>query len=44
MPYEILLVEDDEAIALAIAAVLTKQNYVTDIAADGPSWLGICKL
>lgn len=31
----ILLVEDDEAIALAIAAVLTKQNYVVDVAADG---------
>ncbi len=31
----ILLVEDDEAIALAIAAVLTKQNYAVDVAADG---------
>lgn len=31
----ILLVEDDQAIALAIAGVLTKQNYVIDIAADG---------
>ncbi len=29
------MVEDDEAIALAIATVLNKQNYVTDVAADG---------
>jgi len=30
-----LLVEDDESIADAAAAVLTKQHYVVDIAADG---------
>lgn len=35
VPMRILLVEDDEAIALAVAAVLTKQNYVVDIAANG---------
>lgn len=31
----ILLVEDDKSIADAIAAVLTKQHYVVDVAADG---------
>jgi diguanylate cyclase (GGDEF)-like protein len=31
----ILLVEDDKSIADAVAAVLTKQHYVVDIAADG---------
>ena len=31
----ILMVEDDEAIALAVAAVLTKQHYAVDIATDG---------
>ncbi len=31
----ILLVEDDDSLAQAVAAVLTKQNYVVDIAADG---------
>jgi len=31
----ILLVEDDESIADAVAAVLLKQHYVVDIAADG---------
>jgi len=31
----ILLVEDDEAISLAIAAALTKQNYVVDVATNG---------
>jgi len=29
------MVEDDEAIALAVAAVLTKQHYAVDIATDG---------
>ena len=31
----ILLVEDDESIAEAVAAVLTKQRYVIDVATDG---------
>ncbi|WP_392407650.1 response regulator [Chlorogloeopsis fritschii] len=31
----ILLVEDDDSLAQAVAAVLSKQNYVVDIAADG---------
>jgi len=31
----ILLVEDDAEIALAVAAVLNKQNYVVDVAANG---------
>ncbi len=31
----ILLVEDDESLAQTVAAVLSKQNYVVDIAADG---------
>jgi DNA-binding response OmpR family regulator len=31
----ILLVEDDDLLAQAVATALTKQNYVVDIAADG---------
>ncbi|MFQ4144887.1 response regulator [Chlorogloeopsis sp. ULAP02] len=31
----ILLVEDDDSLAQAVAAVLSRQNYVVDIAADG---------
>lgn len=31
----ILLVEDDDSLAKAVATVLSKQNYVVDIAADG---------
>ncbi|MEH2069702.1 MAG: response regulator [Nostoc sp.] len=31
----ILLVEDDDLLAQAVATTLTKQNYVVDIAADG---------
>ncbi|RAM48749.1 MAG: transcriptional regulator [Hapalosiphonaceae cyanobacterium JJU2] len=31
----ILLVEDDDSLAQAVAAVLSKQNYVVDIAGDG---------
>ncbi|MBW4688565.1 MAG: response regulator [Komarekiella atlantica HA4396-MV6] len=32
---KILLVEDDDLLAQAVATALTKQNYVVDIAADG---------
>jgi len=35
----ILIVEDDSSLAEAIAAVLTKHNYVVDIAADGEAGL-----
>ncbi|BAZ69649.1 multi-component transcriptional regulator [Fischerella sp. NIES-4106] len=31
----ILLVEDDDSLAQAVATVLSKQNYVVDVAADG---------
>jgi DNA-binding response OmpR family regulator len=31
----ILLVEDDDSLAQAVAAVLSKQNYVVDVAGDG---------
>lgn len=31
----ILLIEDDDLLAQAVATALTKQNYVVDIAADG---------
>ncbi len=31
----ILLVEDDDMLAQAVATALTKQNYVVDVAADG---------
>ncbi|MBD6614349.1 response regulator [Komarekiella sp. 'clone 1'] len=42
----ILLVEDDNSLAQALATVLTKQNYVVDIAADGEAgWelVSVCK-
>ncbi|OKH34324.1 hypothetical protein NIES2101_39170 [Calothrix sp. HK-06] len=32
---KILIVEDDNSLATAIAAVLTKLHYVVDIASDG---------
>ena len=35
----ILIVEDDSSLAEGIAAVLTKHNYVVDIAADGEAGL-----